>query len=192
MRVSSTPEKWAIVAPSEKKAKIIMGYIIDHTFDNEYMKGKLEIEQGANLEHLRRERSKNRLTFKHTNGTYGEVYVLSADSRNKQNAGDALMGFGCIPEGYKITTDKGDYDIKEVVEKKIDCKILSFNHEKQIKEWKRILSFEKNKTANRYLIEIDLGDRKFQCTNDHPVWVEGKGYVRAEDIKVGYGLWLDK
>ena len=93
-RVATFPEKWAIVAPSEKKARIIMGYIIDHTFDNEYTKRKLEISKDESLEHLRRERSKSRLTFKHSNGTMGEVFILSADSRNKQKAGDALMGFG--------------------------------------------------------------------------------------------------
>jgi len=71
-----------------------MGYIIDHTFDNEYTKRKLELDKTETMEHLRRERSKNRLTFKHANNTLGEVYVLSADSRNKQKAGDALMGFG--------------------------------------------------------------------------------------------------
>jgi hypothetical protein len=92
--VSNYPEKWAIVAPSDKKAKIIMGYIIDHTFDNEYTKRKLEVDKTESMEHLRRERSKSRLTFKHSDGTLGEVYVLSADSRNKQKAGEALMGFG--------------------------------------------------------------------------------------------------
>ena len=32
------PEKWAIIAPTEKQAKIIMNYIIDHLFDNEFIK----------------------------------------------------------------------------------------------------------------------------------------------------------
>ena len=71
-----------------------MGYIIEHIFDNEYTKQKLEISKDESLEHLRRERSKNRLTFKHSDGTFGEVFILSADSRNKLKAGDALMGFG--------------------------------------------------------------------------------------------------
>ena len=93
-RVATFPEKWAVVAPSEKKARIIMGYIIDHSFDNEYTKLKLEIEKGESVERLRRERSKSRLTFKHSDGGVGEIYILSADSRNKQNAGDSLMGFG--------------------------------------------------------------------------------------------------
>jgi len=93
-RVATFPEKWAIVAGSEKQAKIIMGYIIEHAFDNDYTRSKLAITEGESLEHLRRERSKSRLNFKHTDGTYGEVFILSADSRNKQRAGDAVMGFG--------------------------------------------------------------------------------------------------
>jgi hypothetical protein len=169
-----------------------MSYLIEHIFDNEYSKAKLEYDKGESLDRLRRERSKSRITFKHSDGSLGEVFILSADNRNRQGAGDALMGFGCIPEGYKITTDKGDLDIKDVVENKIDCKILSFNHRKDRKEWKKIISYQKNKTSSRHLIEVDLGDRKIRCTNDHPVWVENKGYVRADKIRVGDGVWVDK
>lgn len=108
-RIALVPEKWAIVAPSEKKAKIIMGVIIDHTFDNEITKRKLMIEKGETLEHLRRERSKSRLTYKHDDGTYGEVYIISADQRNRSGAGDTLMGFGApnvvLDEGALIDDD---------------------------------------------------------------------------------------
>jgi hypothetical protein len=92
-RVSTYPEKWIIVAGREKQAKIIMGYIIGHVFDNDYTKGKLQLG-GEDVEKLQRERSKNRLTFRHTDGTMGEVMVLSADSRNQKTAGEAVMGFG--------------------------------------------------------------------------------------------------
>lgn len=94
MRVSTFAEKWAIVAPSEKKARIIMGYLIDHIFDNDYFRLKFQIGKDESLDRIRRERSKTRINFKHPDGTLGEVYILSADSRNKQNAGEALMGFG--------------------------------------------------------------------------------------------------
>lgn len=94
LRVATFPEKWCIVAPSEKKAKIIMGYIIEHTFDNEYFKTKLQYDETENLDRLRRERSKNRLTYKHSDGRLGEVFVLTADSRNRQSSGDSVMGFG--------------------------------------------------------------------------------------------------
>ena len=62
LRAVTMPEKWLIVAPSEKKAKIIMGYIIEHTFDSPLFYKQLEID--TSLERVKRERSKNRLTFK--------------------------------------------------------------------------------------------------------------------------------
>ena len=93
-RAATFSEKWAIVAPSEKKARIIMSYIIEHTFDNDYTKNKLEYDKKESLERMRRERSKNRINFIHSDGTLGEIFILSADSRTKARAGDSLLGFG--------------------------------------------------------------------------------------------------
>ena len=93
-RAISVPEKWTIVAPTEKQAKIIMNYIIEHSFDNEVILEKLALEEGESLERLRRERSKTRLTFKHfSSGRMSEIYVLSAHS-SKQDPLKGLMGFG--------------------------------------------------------------------------------------------------
>ena len=92
-RVAIAAEKWIIVAGREKQAKIIMQYIIQHAFDNEFISSQLDFE-GESMERLQRERSKSRLTFRHPDGTLGEVMVLSADSRNKQTAGESVMGFG--------------------------------------------------------------------------------------------------
>lgn len=93
-RISTFPEKWSIVAPSTDKARIIMDYIIQHAFDNEYIKSKLEIEKGESLESLRRKRTKDRINFKHSDGTIGEVFIIGVDSSNKVKAGEAVMGFG--------------------------------------------------------------------------------------------------
>lgn len=92
-RVTTYPEKWVIVAPTRDKARIIMGYIIQHVFDNPYFVGGLEIREGESLERIRRERSKNRLTFKIEEG-YGEVFILSAEAGRTTNIEKALMGFG--------------------------------------------------------------------------------------------------
>ena len=64
-RVATFPEKWAIVAPSEKKAKIIMGYIIDHIFDNEYTRRQFLIGENESEERIRRERQKHRRCHRH-------------------------------------------------------------------------------------------------------------------------------
>jgi len=88
------PEKWAIIAPTEKQAKIIMNYIIDHLFDNEFIISKLQVEEGESLEKLRRERSKKRITLKvYNQNDYSEIYILSAYS-TKEDPLKGLLGFG--------------------------------------------------------------------------------------------------
>ena len=93
-RITTYPEKWAIVAPSNKKAGIIMGVIIQHIFDNEYTLGKFEISGNENLDRIRRERSKERLTFKISNNRIGEVFIISSEGKRTRDVMDALMGFG--------------------------------------------------------------------------------------------------
>lgn len=186
-RISTYPEKWVIVAPSQSKARIIVGYLIKHIFDNEYTISKFKVKEGESLESVRRERSKNRLTFEVGGGGIGEVFILSAESRltGSEDVGNALMGFGCIVGGYNVMTDKGNLPIDKVVKEKIPVKVLSYNDRDNIMEFKKIISYQENPLVNRHILEIDLGDKKFQCTNDHPVFVEGKGYIPAEEIKNG-------
>jgi len=98
-RCLTYPEKWAIVAPSQTKARIIMGYIIDHIFDNQLAETSLEIDRtDGSIRRLQQERSKNRLTFnlgnKNGKPIKSEIFIVSADSRNKQNAGESIMGLG--------------------------------------------------------------------------------------------------
>ena len=82
-------EKWAIVAPSTEKAMIIMRYIIDFCMSSKEYKTQLDMEEGQK-NRLKREISKKRIVFKNDS----QIFVLSADSRNKAAAGEALMGFG--------------------------------------------------------------------------------------------------
>ena len=90
-RVISYPEKWAIVAPSQPKAQIIMRKIFEFCDKTPEVGAMLEMESGEKKgKRLLKEASKKRVVFK--NG--GEIFVLSADNRNKAAAGEALMGFG--------------------------------------------------------------------------------------------------
>lgn len=95
LRVSTFPEKWAIVAPSDKKAKIIMAYVIQHIFDNEYCSSRFEVSQGENKRQILRERSKNRINFRISEDRLGELFIVSAQQKTAQKDPlDALMGFG--------------------------------------------------------------------------------------------------
>lgn len=88
LRISTHKEKWAIVAPSEDKARIIMDYIIDRIFDDDLFAKQLEYH--TTKEKLKQERSKSRITF---NGG-GEVRIYSGNSSNTRQTKSALMGFG--------------------------------------------------------------------------------------------------
>jgi hypothetical protein len=90
-RVATHPEKWALVAPSQPKAMIIMRNIFQFCAKSKMFGSELEMEEDQKKsERLLRETSKKRIVFK--NG--GEIFLLSADNRNKAAAGETLMGFG--------------------------------------------------------------------------------------------------
>lgn len=112
-RAATFPEKWAIVAPSQPKARIIMGYIIKHLFENEYTLNRFKISEGESMDTIRRERSKNRLTFDIGNNQVGEIFILSAESRLKQSedVGNSLMGFGApnlVEDEAALISDESD------------------------------------------------------------------------------------
>lgn len=88
LRASVKKEKWLIVAPTKKKAEIIMGYIIKHIFDHHIFSSQLVYDEP--MERLKQHKSKEHLTFKHG----GEIMVLSADAKNRQRTKEVLMGFG--------------------------------------------------------------------------------------------------
>lgn len=88
LRVSTHKENWAIIAPSEEKARIIMDYIIDHIFDDPLFSEQLEFH--GTKEKLKQERSKVRITFRDG----GEVRVYSGNASNTKATKSALMGFG--------------------------------------------------------------------------------------------------
>lgn len=90
LRTVATDERFIILAPSEKKAQIIMGYIIDHAFDSEMITEQLELDASVSLDRLRRERSRNHLTFKGGGG----IKTLTLDAKNGKKSIEAAMGFG--------------------------------------------------------------------------------------------------
>jgi hypothetical protein len=46
------------------------------------------------MDRIKRERSKERMTFRHPDGAIGEVFTLSSEGKRTQDVLDALMGFG--------------------------------------------------------------------------------------------------
>ena len=83
-------DRFTILAPSEKKAQIIMGQVIEHAFDDEFFTSRLELDRSTTLDRLKRERSRNHITFLGGGG----IQTLTLDSRNMKRNIEAAMGFG--------------------------------------------------------------------------------------------------
>jgi len=184
--------KILIVAPRMKQSQIIMGYIIQHIFDNDHIKAMLEVDES--LERLRRERSKQRITLR--NGS--EVAILTADARTVSQEAKSLMGFGadCVVKGTYIRTDKGNIEISELIKNKTAHRVWSFNHTANKYELQRIKNYQIHKRQGKKLYTINIGGSVITCTCDHRIWVKNKGYVAADNVKVGdrclgYGLTID-
>jgi hypothetical protein len=96
LRVTTHPEKFIILGGTKEKAGIIMGKLVKHIFENEYTLAKFEIGKDESIERIKRERSREKVTFRVDEaGNIGEVLVLSADARRKgEDAGDILIGHG--------------------------------------------------------------------------------------------------
>jgi hypothetical protein len=95
LRASTFQEKWIILGATKDKANIIMGKLIKHIFENDYTLGKFQVDEGESLDFIRRNRSKDNITFKVDDTGIGQVITLSADARRKSaDAGDILIGHG--------------------------------------------------------------------------------------------------
>ena len=93
----------------------------------------------------------------------------------------------CFPAETKVITHLGIIDIGTIVNGKLSLKVLSKNTDTQKLEWRQITRWVKNPLESK-LVTVYHGTGHFECTSNHPIWVTGKGYVRADELEVGMDL----
>jgi hypothetical protein len=110
------------------------------------------------------------------------------DIKNKENSDilkanfDLLIADECFSYDTKITTNKGEIKIGDIVEKNLDVDVLSYNHETKKTEYKKI--FRKLSKKTDTILQIKLRNGVFiECTPNHKIYVKDKGYVRSDKIK---------
>lgn len=90
----------------------------------------------------------------------------------------------CLPYESEIITEDGIKSIGDIFEFKYEGQVLSFCHKSNSIQWKKIKHRMKSNGLPLYNLILNNGI-KLSLTGDHPVFVEGVGYARASDIKVG-------
>jgi len=96
----------------------------------------------------------------------------------------------CLHSNVKIETNKGKIRIADIVNKKLDVLIKSYNEQTKSIEYKPIVSYQKyphNEEWIKLKYKINkYGNREntIKCTKDHKFFTN-KGYIKAEDLKIG-------
>lgn len=125
---------------------------------------------------------------------YGKVFRLTEDTnlktRFKNDKGGerlatsvsgAITGEGancivCLHYSTPIATDYGEIPIGRIVQERLPVKVLGPSG-----QWQNILEYQRNPAKPVWEIEVEGGGR-VRCTEDHPLFIEGRGYVPAKDV----------
>ncbi len=86
----------------------------------------------------------------------------------------------CFVAGTKIQTIHGEEPIEDI---KIGDQVLSKNAETGQKDYKIVTALYRNEKETTYKLHVN--NEVIETTDNHPFWVEGKGWVTAIDLKVG-------
>lgn len=87
----------------------------------------------------------------------------------------------CFSYDTPILTDKGTLPIGYVVENKVDCRVLSRNHNNGTLEFNNISFYGRKKRKERFVtVYYEYGE--LTCTENHKIFTRNRGYVKAIDL----------
>ena len=102
----------------------------------------------------------------------------------------------CVHRNTVIRTIEGNKRIGEIVNKKIDTLVASYNEDTESIEYKKILAYHKvrqDKSKDQYrigILPVGRGNRQkyLSCTEDHRL-LTSKGWLEASKIEVGDSIY---
>ena len=103
----------------------------------------------------------------------------------------------CLSGSTKILTKDGALRIADIVNKRINTEVLSYNMDKKMFEYKPIVDWQRypaNKNEQKYEIEFPYKPgtarvKHIRCTADHRFYTP-RGYVRAEELTLNDELYM--
>lgn len=117
------------------------------------------------------------------------INTKGGDRKTCTIAGKSPMGFHadfiiCFPWETEIFTSQGLIPIGKIVEERLPLKILAFDHQTNTCRYQNINRYETNLGAPLLNIKFNDGS-KLSLTEEHPVFVVGKGYTPAKCLQLG-------
>lgn len=109
--------------------------------------------------------------------------------RLSRSSGTNVTGYSCdycFTGDQLVATDQGQISIKDIVENKLDVRVLTHNHITGTDEYQKVERYEKNPLGKRRLVKITTSNGEIKCTEDHLIWsVTRNKYIEARDLQEG-------
>lgn len=110
----------------------------------------------------------------------GHRFVTSPSAGVTGHGADFIL---CLPPDAKVRTELGLRRVDDVVAGEGNT-VLAYDHTSGRAEFRPIE--RRQRLPARQLVEIETADGQvLRCTDDHPVYVVGKGYIPAGEVQEG-------
>jgi len=116
-----------------------------------------------------------------TNQFQGFRYAVTVAGQGMGEGADYIV---CLPYNTHVETDAGLLPIGRIVEEKLPVRMLAFDHATGRPAYRPIEEYESNPGKPAVTIRFSDG-RELTATDEHPVYVRGRGYVPAADLRPG-------
>ena len=94
----------------------------------------------------------------------------------------------CFPYDTLVATDRGFLKIGDIVEARLDVNVASLDHETGTMSWRPIHNHWRHDRGDAQFVTVHADGLAVKCTDNHHIYVEGRGYVEAKDIRPGETL----
>ena len=92
----------------------------------------------------------------------------------------------CLFENTLIDTSIGKITIKEIVDNKLQVDVLSYNHNTNEFEYKKIEDWSVMRNNKDWLKIKTKNGKEIICTSNHKIWCEDiQAYREAKNLKIG-------
>ena len=127
--------------------------------------------------------AKQEAWYKEHAGAVQDGCSIAMGSYTDRQTGQVIEVGACFVAGTKIQTPGGEVNIEDIQAGDLVYACNVDTGEVGVKEVKQTFVREVNT-----LVHVFVGDEEIITTTNHPFYVVGRGFVKAEDLRIGYTL----
>lgn len=112
----------------------------------------------------------------------GKTYATSNKGMTVTKSKPSTNPCNCFTAGTKVLTDEGEKNIEDI---EVGDKVLAKSEydSRGGLSYKEVTALYRNQRDD--IIKLHVGEQVIETTDNHPFWVEGKGWVFADELQVG-------